>query len=92
MFLVLELEIRQQRGILPPEALLLTVPDPQEQVGSGGATLNALLVAAEHLSARAGYTVSDSLEEPLLIFLIFSFILQSHAQGLAAEQTEIISF
>ncbi|KAB5565944.1 hypothetical protein PHYPO_G00247350 [Pangasianodon hypophthalmus] len=52
-----ELEVRQQRGILPPGALLLTVPDPQEHVGSGGATLNALLVAAEHLSARAGYTV-----------------------------------
>ncbi|MCI4382100.1 hypothetical protein PGIGA_G00259750 [Pangasianodon gigas] len=52
-----ELEMRQQRGILPPGALLLTVPDPQEHVGSGGATLNALLVAAEHLSARAGYTV-----------------------------------
>ncbi|XP_053497718.1 L-fucose kinase isoform X1 [Ictalurus furcatus] len=52
-----ELEIRQQRGILPAGALLLTVPDPQEHVGSGGATLNALLVAAEHLSARDGYTV-----------------------------------
>ncbi|KAK3558219.1 hypothetical protein QTP86_013985 [Hemibagrus guttatus] len=52
-----ELELRQHRGILPQGALLLTVPDPQEHVGSGGATLNALLVAAEHLSARAGYTV-----------------------------------
>ncbi|XP_062849858.1 L-fucose kinase [Trichomycterus rosablanca] len=52
-----ELEIRQQRRILPSTALLLTVPDPQQHVGSGGATLNALLVAAEHLSARAGYTV-----------------------------------
>uniref|UniRef100_A0A8B9JPU4 Fucose kinase n=1 Tax=Astyanax mexicanus TaxID=7994 RepID=A0A8B9JPU4_ASTMX len=55
-----ELEMRQQRGVFPPEALLLTMPDPQERIGSGGATLNALLVAAEHLSARAGYTVSDS--------------------------------
>ncbi|TSK13521.1 L-fucose kinase [Bagarius yarrelli] len=52
-----ELEKRKQQGVLPPETLLLTVPDPQEHVGSGGATLNALLVAAEHLSARAGYTV-----------------------------------
>lgn len=60
--LVSELEIRQQRGILPAGALLLTVPDPQEHVGSGGATLNALLVAAEHLSARDGYTVSPRLE------------------------------
>ncbi|NP_001108290.1 fucose kinase L homeolog [Xenopus laevis] len=52
-----ELEIRQRRGVLPPGALLLTVEDPQAHVGSGGATLNALLVAAEHLSAKAGYTV-----------------------------------
>uniref|UniRef100_A0A8B9JNX4 L-fucose kinase n=1 Tax=Astyanax mexicanus TaxID=7994 RepID=A0A8B9JNX4_ASTMX len=58
--LTLKLEMRQQRGVFPPEALLLTMPDPQERIGSGGATLNALLVAAEHLSARAGYTVSDS--------------------------------
>ena len=50
--------MRQQRGSLPKGALLLTVADPQERLGSGGATLNALLVAAEHLSARAGYTVS----------------------------------
>lgn len=32
--------------------------DPEVHVGSGGATLNALLVASEHLSARAGFTVS----------------------------------
>ncbi|NXX78416.1 FUK kinase, partial [Urocolius indicus] len=37
--------------------LLLAVEDPWAQLGSGGATLNALLVAAEHLSARAGCTV-----------------------------------
>uniref|UniRef100_A0A8C7FLA5 Fucose kinase n=1 Tax=Oncorhynchus kisutch TaxID=8019 RepID=A0A8C7FLA5_ONCKI len=55
------LEVRQQRGGLLQGTLLLTVSDPQEPgLGSGGATLNALLVAAEHLSARAGYTVSDS--------------------------------
>uniref|UniRef100_A0A672HF50 L-fucose kinase n=1 Tax=Salarias fasciatus TaxID=181472 RepID=A0A672HF50_SALFA len=54
-----ELELRQQRGVLPPAALLLTVRDRQEPVGSGGATLNALLVAAEHLSSRAGHTGRD---------------------------------
>ena len=36
---------------------LLVVPDPGEDdgagVGSGGATLNALLVTTEHLSARS---------------------------------------
>lgn len=55
-----ELELRQQCGHLPQEALLLTVSDPQQRLGSGGATLNALLVATEHLSSRAGHTVSDS--------------------------------
>ncbi|KAI5614886.1 L-fucose kinase [Silurus asotus] len=66
-----ELEIRQQRGVLPPGTLLLTVPDPQEHVGSGGATLNALLVAAEHLSARAGYTVvtADVLHDAHILIL-----------------------
>lgn len=56
-----ELEVRQKRGVLPADALLLTVPDPNARLGSGGATLNALLVAAEHLSARAGYSVSFTL-------------------------------
>lgn len=54
---VSELELRQQRGTLSQGALVLTVRDRQEPLGSGGATLNALLVAAEHLSSRAGHTV-----------------------------------
>uniref|UniRef100_A0A8C9ZY16 L-fucose kinase n=1 Tax=Sander lucioperca TaxID=283035 RepID=A0A8C9ZY16_SANLU len=54
-----ELELRQQRGSLSRGALVLTVRDRQEPLGSGGATLNALLVAAEHLSSRAGHTVSS---------------------------------
>ncbi|NXS61648.1 FUK kinase, partial [Brachypteracias leptosomus] len=51
--------------------LLLAVEDPWEQLGSGGATLNALLVAAEHLSARAGCTVvsSDVLREARILIL-----------------------
>lgn len=53
-----ELELRQKREQIPPRTLLLAVEDPETRVGSGGATLNALLVAAEHLSARAGFTVS----------------------------------
>ena len=57
---VSELELRQQRGSLSQDALVLTVQDRQEPVGSGGATLNALLVAAEHLSSRAGHTVSHT--------------------------------
>lgn len=50
--------MRQKREQIPPGTLLLAVEDPETRVGSGGATLNALLVAAEHLSARAGFTVS----------------------------------
>lgn len=38
--------------------LLLTLEDPKARVGSGGATVNALLVVTEHLSAEAGYEVS----------------------------------
>ncbi|KAM4018042.1 L-fucose kinase isoform 2-T2 [Anomaloglossus baeobatrachus] len=66
-----ELEIRRCRGLLPTDTLILTVEDPQARVGSGGATLNALLVAAEHLSARAGYTVvsSDVLQGARLLIL-----------------------
>ncbi|KAJ8249080.1 hypothetical protein GJAV_G00230970 [Gymnothorax javanicus] len=66
-----ELEVRQQFGTLPKGALLLTVADPQERLGSGGATLNALLVAAEHLSAKAGYTVvtADVLENAFILIL-----------------------
>ncbi|XP_008520594.1 L-fucose kinase isoform X3 [Equus przewalskii] len=54
-----ELELRQKREQIPPRTLLLAVEDPETRVGSGGATLNALLVAAEHLSARAGFTGRD---------------------------------
>ncbi|NWR60101.1 FUK kinase, partial [Bucorvus abyssinicus] len=51
--------------------LLLAVEDPWARLGSGGATLNALLVAAEHLSARAGCTVvsSDVLREARILIL-----------------------
>lgn len=64
--LLTELEVRQRREQIPAGTMLLAVEDPQTRVGSGGATLNALLVAAEHLSARAGFTVSASEPLPLL--------------------------
>uniref|UniRef100_A0A8C7Z030 L-fucose kinase n=1 Tax=Oryzias sinensis TaxID=183150 RepID=A0A8C7Z030_9TELE len=66
-----ELELRQQRGALCQSALVLTVRDRQEPLGSGGATLNALLVAAEHLSSRAGHTVvtADVLDEAHILIL-----------------------
>ncbi|CAF2470744.1 unnamed protein product [Rotaria sp. Silwood2] len=47
---------RQQYGLIDKSTIILTVNDPQEKLGSGGATLNALLVATEILSAKAGYS------------------------------------
>ncbi|KAB0399791.1 hypothetical protein E2I00_000895 [Balaenoptera physalus] len=66
-----ELEIRQKREQIPTRTMLLAVEDPEVHVGSGGATLNALLVAAEHLSARAGFTVvtSDVLHSAWILIL-----------------------
>ncbi|XP_051830582.1 L-fucose kinase [Antechinus flavipes] len=66
-----ELEVRKKREQVPQRTILLTVEDPDAQVGSGGATLNALLVAAEHLSAQAGYTVvtSDVLHSARILIL-----------------------
>ncbi|XP_012586129.1 PREDICTED: L-fucose kinase [Condylura cristata] len=66
-----ELELRQKREQIPAGTLLLAVEDPEMRVGSGGATLNALLVAAEHLSARAGFTVvtSDVLHSAWILIL-----------------------
>ncbi|KAF0302690.1 L-fucose kinase [Amphibalanus amphitrite] len=51
-----ELVMLQQKGHLYADTLCLAVPDPSPELGSGGVTLNALLVAAEHLSAAAGHT------------------------------------
>ncbi|XP_060041157.1 L-fucose kinase isoform X3 [Erinaceus europaeus] len=66
-----ELEVRQKREQISAGTLILAVEDPETQVGSGGATLNALLVAAEHLSARAGFTVvtSDVLHSAWILIL-----------------------
>jgi hypothetical protein len=55
--LYLELDLYQSKGKIPSDVLLLAIDDPKPGIGSGSATLNALLVVTEHLSARAGYTV-----------------------------------
>ncbi|MEW6236892.1 MAG: L-fucokinase [Candidatus Omnitrophota bacterium] len=55
-----ELLLRQKRGVIPEETILLAVPDPSSaRVGSGGATLNALVAVAEYLSAQAGRSFID---------------------------------
>ncbi|XP_070574634.1 L-fucose kinase-like [Ptychodera flava] len=55
-----ELDILQRKGFIDEDVLILTVEDPKATIGSGGATLNALLVVAEHLSAQQGYTVVNA--------------------------------
>ncbi|XP_028333390.1 L-fucose kinase isoform X5 [Physeter macrocephalus] len=82
-----ELEIRQKREQIPTRTLLLAVEDPEVRVGSGGATLNALLVAAEHLSAQAGFTVvtSDVLHSAWILILHMGFVLDIYYQGTEAE-------
>ncbi|XP_014671997.1 PREDICTED: L-fucose kinase-like [Priapulus caudatus] len=66
-----ELNVRQKKGLIDADTLVLTVEDPKARVGSGGATLNALLVAAEYLSAKQGYTVvnGDALTNASILIL-----------------------
>lgn len=52
-----EIELRQSKGLISKDTLVLALEDPRGGVGSGGATLNALLVVTEHLSAKAGFQV-----------------------------------
>lgn len=52
-----ELDARQSKCYIDKDTVLLVISDPIEGIGSGGATLNALLVITEHLAAQAGYTV-----------------------------------
>lgn len=56
-----ELMARQSKGLIPKDTLLLVIDDPVKGIGSGGATLNALLVISENLASQAGYTVMDML-------------------------------
>ena len=58
-----ELEIHQSKGFLDKDVLLLTLEDPKARVGSGGASVNALLVVTEHLSAKAGYEVKCTVND-----------------------------
>ena len=55
-----ELQIRQRKGLLGKDVVVLTVEDPNPNIGSGSATLNALLCVAEYLAAKEGLTVSLS--------------------------------
>ncbi|ESO90992.1 hypothetical protein LOTGIDRAFT_217536 [Lottia gigantea] len=66
-----ELEVHQAKGYLDQDAILLTVEDPKTDVGSGGATINALLTVTEFISARKGYSVinPDVLSDVYILIL-----------------------
>ena len=53
-----ELEDRQRSGKIDSGTLICAAPDPSRNtnIGSGGATLNALVAVTERLSALAGDT------------------------------------
>ena len=55
-----ELDIRVSKGYLEKDIIHLVVEDPKTNVGSGGATINALLSVVEYMSARRGFTVGYS--------------------------------
>ena len=57
VFHFLELEVRQKKGTLSQNTAFLVVEDPKRNIGSGSATLNALLCVAEYLAAKEGMTV-----------------------------------
>ncbi|XP_068715379.1 L-fucose kinase-like isoform X2 [Montipora foliosa] len=66
-----ELDIHQSKGFIGKDVLILTLEDPKGGVGSGGATLNALLVVTEHLSAKAGFrVVTESVLENARILIM----------------------
>ena len=52
-----ELKLRQKKGLIDKETLIICIEDPEKPIGSGGATLNALQIVAEALSARKKYRV-----------------------------------
>ena len=65
------MEARQKKGLIDKDVLLLTVEDPKARVGSGGATLNALYVVAEHLGAKLGHTIvtADILQDANILLM-----------------------
>ncbi|XP_052231243.1 L-fucose kinase-like isoform X2 [Dreissena polymorpha] len=66
-----ELELRQAKGYIDKDVFLLTVEDPKQDVGSGGATINALLTVAEYISAQRGYNVlsTEILKDSYILIL-----------------------
>ncbi|GFT34587.1 l-fucose kinase, partial [Nephila pilipes] len=55
-----EIEFLKKKKRIPDYVAVLTIEDPAKNLGSGAATLNALLVAVEYLSAKQNYMVLSS--------------------------------
>ncbi|GFY70639.1 l-fucose kinase [Trichonephila inaurata madagascariensis] len=55
-----EIEFLKKKGRIPDFVAVLTIEDPAKNLGSGAATVNALLVAVEYLSAKQNYMVLSS--------------------------------
>lgn len=67
-----EIEFMQKENRLPSGVDVLAIEDPAENIGSGAATLNALVIATEFLSVQQDYMVvtADVLSDAyILIFL-----------------------
>ena len=66
-----ELQIRQKKGIICSGAVIMAVDDPKPNIGSGSATLNALISVTEYLAARGGHKVRPVLlcAQPAELFL-----------------------
>ncbi|KAH9499097.1 hypothetical protein Btru_006679 [Bulinus truncatus] len=66
-----ELEIAYAKGYLGKDVIHLVVEDPKSNVGSGGATLNALVTVVEYMSAKRGFTAinGDVLQDAKILIL-----------------------
>ena len=54
---VLECAIRQKNMLIHPKTTVLSVVDSSANIGSGGATINAIVYVTEYISALEGHTV-----------------------------------
>lgn len=57
LIIYVEIEFLRKKNRIPESVTILTIEDPAKNLGSGAATLNALLVATEYLSAKRNYMV-----------------------------------
>ncbi|CAG0904507.1 unnamed protein product, partial [Darwinula stevensoni] len=63
--------ILKKKRLIWGNAEYLIIPDPGTRLGSGGATLNALLIGAEVLSAQAGFTtVNGDIFKSCLVLVV----------------------